>query len=313
MTILWEGNYFPLLRCERFTNCTSKTEKPVHPASSNANIPSFSFSGPDGIDSSAEQSQNLPTFSISGTDDPSETRENPSDGRSATSQPRHQRRMRKRRAPIPSARKTLVERGLNCANCYDPLGRGRIITANNRRYHPSHFLCFECNIPLEHVEFYVHKGSDEDPSDESEEVYCHFDYHELFTPRCHYCTTPVIRDGIRALGRVYHAEHFFCALCSQTFMDDSGDGTTFVEKDGMAWHAKCYEEKFSTSYLCRKCKKRIEAGGQVITMGTGSHFHPECFQCAHCKGSLEKGFYWSKAKEGICKPCMEIEVKEDLW
>lgn len=224
------------------------------------------------------------------------------------------RRSRKRRAVIPEPQRGLVERGLNCANCYEALGRGRIITANNRRYHPSHFRCFECGIPLEHVDFYTHgSGEAEDEhSPEYEEVYCHFDYHELFTPRCHYCTTPVIRDGIKALGRVYHAEHFFCALCSQTFTDDAGEGTTFVEKDDMAWHPKCYEEKFSTSYLCRKCKKRIVAGGQVITMGTGSHFHPECFQCAHCKASLDQGFYWSKDKEGICKPCREIEVKAEL-
>lgn len=240
--------------------------------------------------------------------------------------PGEQARRRKRRLPIPGHQREAVRRGLSCANCYESLGSGRVITTDSRRYHPSHFTCFECGIPLEHVEFYIHRAEEdlsldsislEDRSSQSkvvedEEVYCHYDYHELFSPRCHTCTTPVIRDGISALGNVYHAEHFFCALCSQTFMVSKDGAPKFVEKDGHPWHPKCYEEKFSKSYMCRKCSRRIEAGETVIKMGLGSHFHSRCFLCAKCKSSLEDGFYWSEAKEGICKPCKELEVKE-VW
>lgn len=252
----------------------------------------------------------LPHFSINGPDDISfESLELSRDASQVTSQSRQGRR----RPEIPEQQKALILRGMSCANCYEPLGRGRVITAENKRYHPSHFICFECGIPLEHVEFYSHAPGDEsDGFEDDAEVFCHFDYHELFSPRCHVCTTPVIRDGIKALGHVYHAEHFFCALCSQTFSVTETDGIEFVERDDLPWHPKCFEEKFSTSYVCRKCRGRIEAGSQVITMGTGSHFHPGCFQCAQCKASLEHGLYWSKKKEGICTRCKQLEIKQEL-
>lgn len=273
--------------------------------------------------------QGVPSFTLSPIDDnprpsPSFAISEPTDSNSACAvtnfssreglneREQHVIKKRRRRPQTSEAQRSLIHRGQCCANCYEPLGQGRIITANGKRYHPSHFLCFECGIPLEHVDFYVYPPENEGDGEEEGEVYCHFDYHELFSDRCFVCETPVIRDGIMALGKTYHAEHFFCALCSQTFEQQDGGSTEFVEKDNLAWHPKCYEEKFSTSYMCRKCKQRIKAGEQVMTMGTGSHFHPECFLCAHCKGSLAHGFYWSNAKEGICRPCKELELKQDL-
>lgn len=221
-------------------------------------------------------------------------------------------RTRQRRPSIPSSLDQVVNKGLYCANCYEPLATGRVITASGKRYHPSHFTCFECDTPLEHVEFYTHEAPGDTAVGALKELYCHFDYHELFSPRCHVCTTPVIRGGIKALNNVYHSEHFFCALCSQTFSSSTGSTTEFVEQDGLAWHPSCYEEKFSTSYKCRKCKLRIEAGQKVVRMGQGSHFHPECFRCAHCKKSLDEELYWSKANDGICKQCKDKEIKLEL-
>ncbi|CCG82121.1 LIM domain-containing protein C4F6.12 [Taphrina deformans PYCC 5710] len=287
-------------------------------------IPTFSFPDEErpydqsnrntAVAMQSELETSIPTFSFSVEDEQNQP-DNDVDRNYMKPQVEQDPRTRqsRKRKPIPERERDLVERGLRCANCYEAFGRGRVITANGRRYHPSHFTCFECGIPLEHVDFYTHNATDSEEDDEgTEEVYCHFDYHELFSPRCHVCTTPVIRDGIKALGHVYHAEHFFCALCSKTFERDDQDGTEFVERDDLPWHPQCYEEKFSKTYMCRKCKKRIPAGTQVITMGTGSHFHHDCFQCALCKRSLEDGFYWSKAREGICKPCKELEIKQDL-
>jgi hypothetical protein len=44
-------------------------------------------------------------------------------------------------------------------------------------------------------------------------VYCHLDYHELFSPRCKHCDTPIENEVISALGNKYHPGHFFCAGC----------------------------------------------------------------------------------------------------
>lgn len=195
----------------------------------------------------------------------------------------------------------MIRRGLHCANCYESLGAGRVITALGKRYHPSHFTCYQCDVSLEHVEFYAHEPHDS----LDEEVYCHFDYHELFTPRCHVCCTPVIRNGVKALDRVYHSDHFFCALCSKTFTL-TPSGVEFVERDGLAWHTECYEEKFSERYICRKCKEPIL--DEVVKLGT-SFFHDHCFMCSECSKSLKSGFYWSLKRTGICKDCKNLELK----
>ncbi|KAL7771984.1 hypothetical protein CFE70_001937 [Pyrenophora teres f. teres 0-1] len=132
---------------------------------------------------------------------------------------------------------------------------------------PECFACYQCGEHLECVAFYpepsnkhaerVHRirarlsGQDipylpshataedmarlehDDGTDESPRFYCHLDFHELFSPRCKSCKTPIEGEVIVACGAEWHAGHFFCAQCGDPF-----DSTTpFVEKDGYAWCA----------------------------------------------------------------------------
>lgn len=190
----------------------------------------------------------------------------------------------------------MVRRGQYCANCLNSI-TGRAVNANGKHYHPGHFTCYQCDIPLDRIESYLHVAPNTFGT--QEEVYCHHDYHDLFTPRCHYCTTPVIVDGIQALDRIYHREHFFCAGCSAVFTG------TYVEHEGLAWHEECLDD--TAKDPCRKCGEPIRGDG--IELGT-TRFHERCFICAECKRSLKDGFYWSEKKTGICQSCKGIELKE---
>ncbi len=69
---------------------------------------------------------------------------------------------------------------IDCAGCGKSIS-GNILTAMGKKWHPDHFVCKQCGITLEHVAFFEKDGN----------PYCHLDYHELFSPRCGHCETPI--------------------------------------------------------------------------------------------------------------------------
>lgn len=115
---------------------------------------------------------------------------------------------------------------------------GRMVGAAGARFHPECFACYHCKETLECVGFFPEpmerrtmrlasirqrldgqevdfpNGSqvDED-TDDSLRFYCHLDYHELFSPRCKSCKTPIEGEVIVACGAEWHVGHFFCAQC----------------------------------------------------------------------------------------------------
>lgn len=129
-----------------------------------------------------------------------------------------------------------------CAQCALPIS-GKIVTAAESRFHPNCFTCFTCNEQLECVAFYPEPaekrverldrierraageeildddGHPETPEtieadgDDSLRFYCHLDFHELFSPRCKSCKTPIEGEVVVACGAEWHVGHFFCAEC----------------------------------------------------------------------------------------------------
>jgi hypothetical protein len=67
-----------------------------------------------------------------------------------------------------------------CASCDEPIS-GTMITAMGKRWHSDHFACSVCDLNLEHVQFFHKDG----------QPYCHFDYHNKFSPKCGHCNTPI--------------------------------------------------------------------------------------------------------------------------
>jgi paxillin len=185
-----------------------------------------------------------------------------------------------------------------CAHCALPIA-GRVLSAAGQRLHPSCFNCHECDTNLEHVAFHPEPESQHsrrleritarqtrvvpehitvDELYETEEAdgeptlrfYCALDFHEMFSPRCKSCKTPIEGEVIVACGAEWHAGHFFCAQCGDPF-DAS---TPFVEKDGYAWCCDCHTHRYSAK--CRKCRKPVT---DVVVKALGSEWHANCFCC----------------------------------
>ena len=191
----------------------------------------------------------------------------------------------------PSSRRATAQ----CAACALPI-EGRIVSAASQRFHPHCFTCHHCSEALECVAFYPEPDSARDtrlariearangtelPEDKPGETaaddgdaslrfYCHLDYHELFSPRCRSCKTPIETEVVLACGGSWHVGHFFCAECGDPF----DAKTPFVERDGYAWCVGCHAGRFSGK--CRGCRKPVVDGG---VSALGGEWHVACFCC----------------------------------
>lgn len=230
---------------------------------------------------------------------------------------------------------TTVRTGALCTQCALPIA-GRIVSAAGLRFHPECFTCYQCGEHLECVAFYPEppnkhaerisrmrarmSGQDiahlpthprpedmarlehDDGTDESLRFYCHLDFHELFSPRCKSCKTPIEGEVIVACGAEWHAGHFFCAQCGDPF--DSS--TPFVEKDGYAWCVNCHTHRYSTK--CKGCRKPVI---DTVVKALGAEWHMGCFCCVECKGPFEDGRYFLRgdSQDPVCVRCEEMRLK----
>lgn len=189
-----------------------------------------------------------------------------------------------------------------CAACALPIS-GRIVSAASQRFHPQCFSCFQCGELLECVAFYPEPDtfrsdrvariraraageeipltrndhskhphpSEEEDGDESLRFYCHLDFHELFSPRCRSCKTPIEGEVVVACGGEWHVGHFFCAECGDPFDAQ----TPFVEKEGYAWCVDCHTRRYSNK--CAGCRRPVV---DMVVKALGKEWHGECFRCA---------------------------------
>ncbi|EED24280.1 LIM domain protein [Talaromyces stipitatus ATCC 10500] len=182
------------------------------------------------------------------------------------------------RAGVPTA---------TCTNCGLPI-EGRVVTAAGSRFHPECFNCYHCGTGLECVAFYqepevkreerLSQAAAEDNDARGLRFYCHLDYHELFSPRCKSCKTPIEGEVVVACGAEWHVGHFFCAECGDPFSQEK----PFVEKDGFAWCLRCHSRR--TASRCLGCKQPVLE--DVIVTALGGQWHDKCFVCHTCGGGF---------------------------
>ncbi|KAL4787246.1 hypothetical protein BJX76DRAFT_319297 [Aspergillus varians] len=221
------------------------------------------------------------------------------------------------RAGVPTA---------SCESCSLPIA-GKVVTAAGTRFHPECFSCHHCHTALECVAFYQEPAAKRnerlaDPSADEEahslRFYCHLDFHELFSPRCKSCKTPIEGEVVVACGAEWHVGHFFCAECGDPFNSE----TPFVEKDGHAWCLNCHSRR--TAPQCSGCKKPVL--DDVVITAVGGKWHDSCFICHECgDGFGPEGRYFVKEGEpkrtakgriiggpvqlAVCERCEGIRLK----
>ncbi|RMZ90116.1 hypothetical protein DV736_g2639, partial [Chaetothyriales sp. CBS 134916] len=228
---------------------------------------------------------------------------------------------------------------VSCTACSLPIS-GRIVTAAGSkltgmslrvRFHPDCFRCAHCSTRLEAVAFYpepdearqVRIDESEQPDVEETDVrfYCHLDFHELFSPRCRSCKTPIEGAVVNACGQTYHEDHFFCAECGDPF----SSSTPFVEHNGYAYCVSCHTRR--TSARCRGCKQVIL--DELTVEALAAKWHEQCFVCHECGGDFgsegrffirdvavqptdkerRKGIAKKMEERAVCQACEEIRLK----
>ncbi|XP_046881757.1 paxillin-like isoform X1 [Hypomesus transpacificus] len=172
-----------------------------------------------------------------------------------------------------------VAKGL-CGACKKPIV-GQVVTAMGRTWHPEHFVCTHCLEEIGSRNFFERDG----------QPYCEKDYHNLFSPRCHYCNGPILDKVVTALDKTWHPDHFFCAQCGEFFGPDG-----FHEKDGKAFCKKDYFNMFAP-----KCGACAHAILENYISALNSLWHPECFVCRECFSPFVNGSFFEHEGQPYCE------------
>ncbi|XP_049429655.1 mucin-4-like isoform X1 [Epinephelus fuscoguttatus] len=167
-----------------------------------------------------------------------------------------------------------------CGACKKPIV-GQVVTAMGRTWHPEHFVCTHCQEEIGSRNFFEREG----------QPYCEKDYHNLFSPRCHYCNGPILDRVVTALDKTWHPEHFFCAQCGAFFGPEG-----FHEKDGKAFCRKDYFDMFAPK--CGGCARAIL---ENYISALNSLWHPECFVCRECFTPFINGSFFDHDGQPYCE------------
>ncbi|KAF3904257.1 hypothetical protein AA313_de0202577 [Arthrobotrys entomopaga] len=263
----------------------------------NPSIPSFSFSGPE----EPSNQRPLPTPVVQKQDSrPLPTPRGTSNGNSVADR----RSAFETHGHHPNHRIPITRSAASCTACGNHIS-ARAVSASGLKFHPECFRCSHCSTRLEHVAFYPEPlGPDAGPDAEfTGRFYCHLDFHELFSPRCKSCKTPIEGEVVEACGATWHAGHFFCAECGDPFDAQS----RFVEKDKYAWCLPCYQKRYSSK--CKKCKKPVV---DTVVKALDADWHMECFCCYECGSEFQDGRYFLRdgcKNEPVCTKCEETRLK----
>lgn len=220
----------------------------------------------------------------------------------------------------------------------------RVVRTNGLTLHVNCFRCHQCHMQLEHSQFYFHKNE----ASQQEEInsnsnsttsttapgylYCHLDYHELFSPRCGYCQTPIEGTAIFALNRHWHQDHFFCADCNRAFEEaedyfivqngqaskkkntssnNNEEKENGLEEECVAWCKDCHAKK--TAVRCWKCRHEIRTGEACIEALDRS-WCSTCFSCEECMQPFTTNEFILRTDGTlVCLPCEARRIRSDVW
>lgn len=169
-----------------------------------------------------------------------------------------------------------------CEGCRLTLGGQVLTTVTNKYWHSKCFKCQECKVYLEHIEYY----------EQNDKPYCALDFHELFSPRCDYCKTPIEADRkIVALGKSYHVGHAFCRECGVPFEEED----RIIEKDGYGYCENDYNKLFAK--MCKGCGEYISEG---FIKALGGEWHRACFVCVDCRRQFTSLTFKLKGGKPYC-------------
>jgi len=119
-----------------------------------------------------------------------------------------------------------------------------------------------------------------------------------FCDTCHQTISPS-QSQLKALGKVYHKDHFVCRKCNTQIGDQS-----FVPLAGQPYCQACYGSQDAPT--CDRCKNTITRGTSFLR-ALGHVYHPNCFTCIRCSTRLNpEQFYVKDNTKATCKNCYSL-------
>ena len=177
-----------------------------------------------------------------------------------------------------------------CFSCKENITSEQFVLVGENNYHLEHFVCQECKKPLAGNLYYEH----------NENIYCEEDYHNLFSPKCEKCQTPIKDKYLNVMGKNYHQSCFTCFLCNSAF-----ENGQYFKQDDHPVCIKCY------SAQAKKCASCGEPILSKVYSALDQYWHFECFKCAKCGENfknesfinLEGKPYHQKCHQILCVVC----------
>jgi hypothetical protein len=185
---------------------------------------------------------------------------------------------------------------LICKDCGQPIS-GQFIQALGAVWHPACFRCAHCKEPIDSCGFLEKRGKAYHPR-------C---YHERFSPHCHACKQPIEGHYIKALGKLWHPEHFVCAHCGNPI-----EGKYFAHR-GKPYCAQDYLLLFGEK--CTLCGKPLDERFMVDIWGNKYCQHhenePRCSSCNRFIGMTTTGqAVRYEDNRIICEHCNQSAIFE---
>jgi len=119
---------------------------------------------------------------------------------------------------------------------------------------------------------------------------------------CSECNRPV-SQGLKALGKTVHKEHFRCSFCQRSLFDGR-----FWEKDEVPCCEGC---AMLNTDVCTSCSQKI--GDEMYTAAMAKAWHVNCFRCVRsgCHVVLDSKFY---IIDGLpyCPNCVQKKVDSHM-
>ncbi|CAF3814199.1 unnamed protein product [Rotaria sp. Silwood1] len=168
-----------------------------------------------------------------------------------------------------------------CIQCLKAISNGKLISYDEKNYHPDCFRCGHCNKIIIDMEFPTHNSK----------PYCIQCYNQYFAPQCAQCFKAIsIGKSIIYNERNYHPDCFRCGQCNKIITDSK-----FNIENSKPCCTQCYNEYFALR--CGQCLKVISVGRSIIF--DKKTYHPDCFRCGQCHKIMTD----SKFHVENCKPC----------
>lgn len=170
-----------------------------------------------------------------------------------------------------------------CHKCNETISQ-RIITAMGKTWHPEHFVCKDCNLPIEETTFNSQNG----------EPVCSQCFVKNYSGTCYACKQAITDRTLKALGHTWHEEHFLCSgPCKLPLY-----GASFYEHEGNAYCKTDFENLFAAK--CSGCAKPITENAIVAL---NSKWHRECFRCKKCSSIITGTTFAVEDDQPICTEC----------